>query len=68
MAAKILAKIPAKLIILMHYRRGKAGYDVLADLDTVKNSFSGLKNLDETFITFDENTVPEETITLRPVQ
>ena len=42
--------------------------DVLADLDTVKNSFSGLKNLDETFITFDENTVPEETITLRPVQ
>ncbi len=68
MAAKILAKIPAKLIILMHYRRGKAGYDVLADLDTVKNSFSGLKNLNETFITFDENTVPEETITLRPVQ
>lgn len=68
MASKILTKIHAKLNILMHYRRGDAGYEMIADLDTVQGSFPDLKNLDETFITFDENTVPSETITLQSAQ
>ncbi len=68
MAAQILKKIGARLNILMHYRRGEMGYDVLADLQTVEKSFPGLKNLDETFISFDEMNVPEETMTLKPLQ
>jgi len=68
MASKILAKTHAKLNILMHYRRGDTGYDRIADLDMVQKSFPNLKNINETFITFDENAVPSEIITLQPVQ
>lgn len=67
-ASRIVNKIQAKLNILMHYRQGNKGYEVLADLDNISQSFPGLKKLDETSITFDENDVPEETIVLKPLQ
>lgn len=68
LAAKILQKIHAKLNILMHYRTGNIGYAEIADLQDIRKYFPGLKNLGETNITFDEEKVPEEYITLKAEQ
>lgn len=67
-AAEIIAKTSPKLTVLMHYRKADRGYDVIADINDVKKEFPSLKELDETCICFDENEVPEEIITLEPVQ
>ena len=65
---KIISKAKPKLSILMHFRKGNRGYGVIADINDVKKAFPSLKELDETSVCFDENEVPEEIITLEPVQ
>lgn len=68
MAEKIMKKVTARLNILMHYRKGDRGYDVLADIRDISQQIPELKELSDTSISFDEDHVPEETITLEPVQ
>lgn len=67
-AAEILQKVNAKLNILMHYRKGHRGYDVLAEIGAVKQSFPYLLTLNDTSISFAEDAVPQKTITLEPIQ
>jgi L-ascorbate metabolism protein UlaG (beta-lactamase superfamily) len=67
-AAEIIAKVQAPLNIVMHYRRGNQGYDVLADLDQIKKDIPSLKILSETKLIFDENSVPQEIAALEPLQ
>lgn len=67
-AEKIMHKVHAKLNILMHYRNGNRGYDVLADLQEIQKNIPECKNLNQTSISFDEDEIPQETITLEPVQ
>ena len=67
-AAEIISKAKPKLSILMHFRKGNRGYGVIADINDVKKEFPSLKEFDETSVSFDENEVPEEIITLEPVQ
>ena len=68
MAEKITEKVGARLNILMHYRKGEKGYDVLADIDTVAKSFPQLQQLQTSRLVFDEMQVPQKTVTLEPVQ
>jgi L-ascorbate metabolism protein UlaG (beta-lactamase superfamily) len=67
-ASEIIAKVHAPLNILMHYRRGNQGYDVLEDLEQIKKEIPSLKILSETELVFDEATVPQETVALEPLQ
>ena len=68
MASKIIDRIGAKLNILMHFRKGAYGYDVLDTIDHVKESFPDLKQMPMERIVFDEMHVPDEIITLEPIQ
>ena len=52
----------------MHFRKADRGYGVIADIETVKQSFSGLQCLDRTSITFEDTEIPEGIITLEPQQ
>lgn len=67
-AAKIISEVSAPLTILMHYRRGKRGYDVTADINEIAGSFPGLQQLKETSLTFDEENVPHGIVTLDAIQ
>lgn len=67
-AEEILKHVHAKLNILMHYRDGNKGYDVLSDIQDIHKDIPELKRLNESSISFDKNHIPEETITLKPVQ
>lgn len=67
-AQTILQNLPAKLRILMHYRKENRGYEVLEDLSEIHHEIPELHELNDTCITFDEDNIPEETITLEPVQ
>lgn len=68
MAEKIMRRVQAKLNILMHYRKGNRGYDVLADLDEIRKDIPQLEELNQNTISFDEDDIPQKTITLEPVQ
>ncbi len=67
-ASEIIAKVHAPLNILMHYRRGNQGYDVLEDLEQIKKEIPSLKILSETDMVFDEDAVPQEIVALEPLQ
>lgn len=67
-AEEILHNLPAKLRILMHFRKENRGYDVLEDLGEIHQEIPELKELKDTGISFDEDAVPQETITLEPIQ
>lgn len=67
-AEEILTHVHAKLNILMHYREGSRGYDVLSDIKDIQKVIPELKHLNESSVSFDENHIPEETITLEPIQ
>lgn len=67
-SAVILHKLPAKLRILMHFRKGNRGYEVLEDLADIHREIPELQELKDTGISFDEDAVPEETVTLEPIQ
>lgn len=67
-AKKIIDEIKPALTILMHFRKGKIGYDVIADLDTVLQSFKETEVLPQGSICFDEADIPHKVITLEPIQ
>lgn len=67
-ARTIVKEIAPKLTILMHYRKGERGYGVIADIDTVKQTFSNVKESEDTSVCFDEADVPAMIMTLEPAQ
>ncbi len=67
-AKKITDEIQAKLVILMHFRKGDTGYDVISDIEDIKNVFTNLEELNESTICFAENGIPAKVITLTPKQ
>lgn len=67
-AKEIIAHCNNKLTILMHYRDGNIGYDVLSDIREISKVFPDLERINDTSITFDENDIPCRTITLLPKQ
>lgn len=67
-AQSIIHRVYARLNILMHYRKENRGYDVLADITEIKTKIPELKELADTSISFDEDAIPQETITLEPMQ
>lgn len=66
-AKEIIASLKPTVTILMHYRKGTRGYDVLADINEIKKVFPELVELKQSKIAFDENT-KEEIITMEPIQ
>lgn len=67
-AKEIVEHCDHKLTVLMHYRDGKTGYDVLEDIAAIAKVFTSLERICEPSITFDENEIPAKTITLLPKQ
>ena len=67
-ASEIISRAKPKLAILMHFRKGKTGYDVIASIDDVRKSFASLKECEESSVCFDETDVPEGIITLTPAR
>ena len=67
-AAEIIARARPRLAILMHFRKGKTGYDVIADIADVRKAFAPLKECEESSVCFDETDVPEGIITLTPAR
>ena len=67
-AKEIIDRVAPKLTILMHYRKGNRGYDVIADIQEIAPVFPQLKQLNETSVSFDESNVPQGIITLEPLQ
>lgn len=56
------------LIILMHFREENKGYDVQETIGDVAKDIKGIKRLDDSTITVDSNDIPDEIITLNPIQ
>lgn len=56
------------LKILMHYREGSRGYDVQKTISEVMQIIPGVVRLPETEITADSRAVPDQIITLEPLQ
>lgn len=53
-AKEIVDHIKPDVTILMHYRKGKVGYDVLADIEDIKKVFTSLKELPKNTYTYDD--------------
>ncbi|MDY4049407.1 MAG: MBL fold metallo-hydrolase [Eubacterium pyruvativorans] len=56
------------LKILMHYREGERGYDVQKSISEVMEIIPEVHRMQETEITVDARDVPDQVITLRPLQ
>lgn len=56
------------LVILMHFREDGRGYGVQETISEVAEDIRGIKRLNSSTITVDFDNVPDETITLEPVQ
>ena len=56
------------LKILMHYREGERGYDVQRSISEVMKIIPEVHRMQETEITVDARDVPDQVITLRPLQ
>lgn len=56
------------LKILMHFREGQRGYDVQETIDEVAADIKGIKRLGESSITVSSDQIPDEIITLEPIQ
>lgn len=68
-AAEILKMLKKpSLKILMHFRDGGSGYDVQEDIRDIMKVIPDVKRLPETGISVESGTVPNEIITLTPVQ
>ncbi len=65
-AKQIIDTIDPKLTILMHYRDGNVGYDVLDDIQHIETIITGVKNYEES--TIDVETITDKIITLKPQQ
>lgn len=68
-AAEVISHLKhPSLKILMHFREGNKGYDVQETIGDVAKDIKGIKRLDDTTITVDSNDIPDEIITLNPIQ
>jgi L-ascorbate metabolism protein UlaG (beta-lactamase superfamily) len=67
-ASEILKNINANLKILMHYREGSRGYEVLADIEDIRKLFPDIRQTESTYVSFEDSAVPKEIITLEPIQ
>lgn len=68
-AAEIISHLThPSLKILMHFREGKCGYDVQESISEVMEDIQGVKRLSDSTITIDDTAIPDEIITLKPVQ
>lgn len=56
------------LKILMHFREGLRGYEVQETIDEVAADIKGIKRLSESSITVSSGQIPDEIITLEPIQ
>ncbi|MCR5794901.1 MAG: MBL fold metallo-hydrolase [Solobacterium sp.] len=66
-AAEIIRRTGVKLVVLMHFRRGKQGYDVLASLDDVLKAFPQAELIDGGVYTA-EDADAQKVIVLKPIQ
>jgi len=67
MAKKIIENTNPSLTILMHFRKGSRGYDVLEDIHDIGMVFPLLEEKAEDFITFEDDSVPHGIMTLEPL-
>lgn len=68
-AAQILPRLKSpSLKILMHFRDGSSGYEVQEDIKDILKVIPGVKRLPETEITIDFEHIPDEIITMKPLQ
>ncbi len=56
------------LKILMHYREGDRGYDVLSAIDDIMNVIPNVVRLESDTISVEKGQIPDQIITLRPRQ
>lgn len=64
-AQKIIDFCNPKLTILMHYKDGDIGYEVLQDIKDIQEIIPTLERLDTTSITIDKNRLSHRIITLQ---
>lgn len=68
-AAEIITHLKhPSLKILMHFREGSRGYDVQQTIDDIAKDIHGIKRLNESVITVESGSIPDEIITLEPRQ
>ena len=67
-AKQIIEEVKPKLVIIMHYRRGSSGYDVLASMDEIRKVLPGLVIRDGSAIEFTAESIPDEIIALTPAR
>ena len=57
------------LKILMHYRDGSRGYEVLSDISGIQRTIPGVKRLQNSYLDITVGkAVPDEIVTLEPAQ
>lgn len=66
-AKQIIDELKPVVTILMHYRKGNRGYDVIADIEDIRKVFPDLIMLPQSQFILEEKT-EEQIITLEPVQ
>lgn len=68
-AAEVIAHLKnPSLKILMHFREGSRGYDVQESITDIAKDIHGINRLKESVITVEAGKIPDEIITLEPVQ
>lgn len=68
-AAKLIEHLKHPCLkILMHFREGHRGYDVQETIDKVAEDIKGINRLNKSTLTVESDHVPDEIITLEPIQ
>lgn len=65
-AYEIMKELSPALTILMHFRRGSSGYDVIAEIGDVRKVFTEAEELDDSVYVFEKGDVSGRVITMRP--
>ena len=68
-AAEIISHLKHPCLkILMHFRQGRRGYDVQETIEEVMKDIKGVDRLSETSLTVGSSNIPNEIVTLEPLQ
>lgn len=68
-AAEVIAHLKhPSLKILMHFREGSRGYDVQESISDIAHDIPGIHRLSSSVITVDSDNIPDEIVTLDPLQ
>ena len=65
-AYRIMEQLSPALTILMHFRRGNSGYDVIAEVSDVKKVFKEAEDLDQPEYVYVKGAEKEKVIILKP--